>query len=263
MSGEALPARRRPSLLAPAILTVIGTLVLCTLGAWQLERMTEKHDFIARLEAQAAGAPAVMPAASNWATLDPAKLDLTRVAASGAFIDGPFASVRTTIASGGPGTRQLSGFGRWVFQGFRLAGGGTILINRGFVPENRLGEIKPAAGPATVTGFLRAAEARNAFTPSDLPAQREFYTRDPAAIAASLGLSGGPSFYLEAERQGDGLIPPAGVDPKELIARIPDNHLQYALTWFGLALTLLGVFAAFVLQARKIPQAHKAGDAAP
>jgi surfeit locus 1 family protein len=250
-------------LLLPGALTFLGFAILVGLGSWQLTRAAEKAFFLEKLMSQAAGAPAAMPPTATWGALDPARLDLTRVAASGAFIDGPFASVRTTIASGGPGTRQLSGFGRWVFQGFRLADGGTILINRGFVPENRLGEIKPAAGPATVTGFLRAAEARNAFTPNDLPAQREFYTRDPAAIAASLGLSGGPSFYLEAERQGDGLTPPAGVDPKELIARIPDNHLQYALTWFGLALTLLGVFAAFALQARKIPQARKAGDAVP
>ena len=47
------------------------------------------------------------------------------------------------------------------------------------------------------------------------------------------------------------MTPPAGVDVRELIARIPDNHLQYALTWFGLALTLLSVFAAWVWQTRK------------
>ncbi|MFJ5368671.1 SURF1 family protein, partial [Bosea sp. CER48] len=146
--------------------------------------------------------------------------------------------------------RQLSGFGRWVFQGFRLEDGGIILVNRGFVPESRMGQIGPASGPDTITGFLRAPETRNSFTPQDLPAIREFYTRDPSAIAASLGLPAAP-FYLEAEREGDGLKPPAGVDVRELIDRIPDNHLQYALTWFGLALTLLGVFAAYVWQARR------------
>lgn len=244
-------------LLWPALLSLLGVTILCTLGTWQLLRMSEKRAFIERLSAQAAGAPAAMPASSGWAALDPAALDLTRVAAAGSFIDGPVASVRTTIASGGPGTRQLTGFGRWIYQGFRLNDGGVVLVNRGFVPENRLGEIKPAAGPATVTGFLRAPEGRGSFTPSDLPTQREFYTRDPAAIAASLGLGPAAPFYLEAERQGDGLTPPAGVDAKELIARIPDNHLSYALTWFGLAATLIGVFAAFAWQGRR-----KAGGAA-
>jgi surfeit locus 1 family protein len=240
----------RPRLLLPALLTVTGTLVLCALGIWQLERMGEKHAFIERLTSQATGQPAPMPAASRWATLDPAKLDLTYVTANGSFVDGPIAGVRTTIASGGPGTRQLSGFGRWVFQGFKLEDGGTILVNRGFVPESRFGEIKPATGPAKVTGFLRAPETRNSFTPADLPANREFYTRDPGAIAAALDLPAAP-FYLEAERRGDGLTPPAGVDVKELIERIPDNHLQYALTWFGLALTLIGVFTAFAWPARR------------
>ncbi len=248
---SAAPSPRRPRLLWPALLSILGVAILCSLGSWQIARMSEKRAFIERLTAQAAGAPAAMPASASWASLDPVALDLTRVSAKGTFIDGPFAGVRTTIAAGERGTRQLAGFGRWIFQGFRLDDGGVILVNRGFVPEGRLGDAEPASGPATVTGFLRAAEARGSFTPADLPAQREFYTRDPAAIAASLGLGAAAPFYLEAERQGDGLTPPAGVDAKELIARIPDNHLSYALTWFGLALTLIGVFAAFAWQGRR------------
>jgi surfeit locus 1 family protein len=249
-ASSATPSPRRPRLLWPALLSILGVTILCSLGSWQIARMSEKRAFIERLTAQAAGAPAAMPATASWAALDPAALDLTRVSARGTFIDG-FAGVRTTIAAGERGTRQLAGFGRWIFQGFRLDDGGVILVNRGFVPEGRLGEIRPASGPATVTGFLRAPEGRGSFTPADLPANREFYTRDPAAIAASLGLGAAAPFYLEAERQGDGLTPPAGVDAKELIARIPDNHLSYALTWFGLALTLIGVFAAFAWQGRR------------
>ena len=101
MSASA-PAPARPRLLWPALLTVIGTLVLCALGTWQLMRMGEKRVFIERLQSQAAGAPAAMPATSTWAGLDPAKLDLTRVAASGTFVDSGIAGVRTTIASGEP-----------------------------------------------------------------------------------------------------------------------------------------------------------------
>ena len=242
--------QRRPGLLWPTLLTILGVGVLCTLGSWQLLRMEEKRVFIERLTAQAAGTPAPMPASADWPKLDPAALDLTRVTAQGSFVDAPFAGVQTTIAAGPPGTRQLSGFGRWIFQGFRLADGGVILVNRGFVPESRMAAITPVSGAATITGFLRAPEGRNSFTPADLPESRTFYTRDPAGIAAALGLPAAP-FYLEAERQGDGMTPPAGVEPKELIGRIPDNHFSYALTWFGLAATLIGVFTAFALQARQ------------
>ncbi|WP_199091481.1 SURF1 family protein [Bosea sp. ASV33] len=250
MTAVTVPTPRKPGLLLPTLLTVIGTLVLCTLGAWQLERMGEKHAYIDRLQQQAGGAPAPMPPSADWAKLDPAALDLTHVVAKGSYLDDRIAGVRTTIAAGPPGSRQLSGFGRWIFQAFKLEDGGVILVNRGFVPESRLGQVGPARGLDTVTGFLRAPETRNSFTPADLPAIREFYTRDPAAIAASLGQPLAP-FYLEAAREGDGMTPPAGVDVRELIERIPDNHLQYALTWFGLALTLLGVFAAWLWQARK------------
>lgn len=252
MPTTASPSRQK--LLLPTLLTVIGVGVLCLLGSWQLQRMGEKRAFIARLQAQAGAPPSAMPPAAEWPKLDPSRLDLQRVEARGTYLDNGIAGVRTTIAAGPPGTRQLSGFGRWVFQGFRLEDGGTILVNRGFVPEGRYAGITPTSGPATVVGFLRAPEARNSFTPADLPGQREFYTRDPVAIAASLGLPGAP-FYLEAERSGDDMTPPAGVDVKELIARIPDNHLQYAVTWFGLALTLVGVFAVFAWQNRRRRQA--------
>ncbi|RYE33737.1 MAG: SURF1 family protein [Hyphomicrobiales bacterium] len=253
MTAVTVPTPRKPGLLLPTLLTIVGVLVLCTLGAWQLERMGEKHAYIDRLQREAAGAPAPMPPAADWSKLDPGKLDLTHVVAKGSYIDDRFAGVRTTIAAGPPGSRQLSGFGRWIFQAFKLEDGGIILVNRGFVPESRLGQIGAASGPDTIAGFLRAPETRNSFTPQDLPAIREFYTRDPAGIAAALGQPPAP-FYLEAAREGDGLTPPAGVDVRELIERIPDNHLQYALTWFGLALTLLGVFAAWASQTRKSAQ---------
>ena len=96
--------------------------------------------------------------------------------------------MRTTIASGRPGTRQLTGFGRWIFQGFRLEDGGASWSIAASCRRAGLGEIKPATGPARITGFLRAPESRGSFTPADLPDRPEFYTRDPAAIAASLGL---------------------------------------------------------------------------
>lgn len=243
-------ALRRSSLLWPALLTVIGTAVLCVLGFWQLQRMDEKRIFIERLQAQALSAPAAMPLASSWAKLDPAKLDLQHVKASGTYIDGASATVRTTIAAGPPGSRQLSGFGRWMFQGFRLDDGGVLLVNRGFVPESRVAAVAPASGRADITGYLRAPEGRNSFTPADIAATRDFFTRDPAAIAAAVGIAPAP-FYFEAAQTGDGLTPPAGLNVRELIGRIPDNHFQYALTWFGLALTLLGVFAAFARGARR------------
>lgn len=249
MTGSA--TETRPGLLLPAILTTIGVIVLAALGAWQLSRMEQKQSFIARLEQQAAGTPAAMPAADSWKALDPTAIDLTRVAVSGRWIGEQFVTVRTTLAAGERGSRQLSGFGRWVFQGFRTEDGGTILVNRGFVPESRLSQIAPAQGEARLNGFLRAPEDRNSFTPDDIPARLEFYTRDPAGIAQALGLQPA-SFYVEAERVGDALAVPAGVDARELIGRIPDNHLQYAMTWFGLALTLLGVFIAYAVSRRRV-----------
>ena len=62
MTAVSSPAPRKPGLLLPTLLTVVGTVVLCTLGTWQLQRMGEKHAYLDRLQEQAAGTPASMPA---------------------------------------------------------------------------------------------------------------------------------------------------------------------------------------------------------
>ena len=94
------------------IATIISLAILLGLGTWQLQRMDEKHAYIERLQREAAGAPAPMPPAADWSKLDPTKLDLTHVVAKGSYIDDRIAGVRTTLAAGPPGSRQLSGFGR-------------------------------------------------------------------------------------------------------------------------------------------------------
>ena len=91
--------------------------------------MTEKHAYIDRLKEQAAGTPAPMPPKADWAKLDAAALDLTHVVARGSYVDDRIAGVRTTIAAGPPGSRQLSGFGRWIFQAFKLEDGGIIPVS--------------------------------------------------------------------------------------------------------------------------------------
>jgi surfeit locus 1 family protein len=105
-------------------------------------------------------------------------------------------------------------------------------------------------GRADLVGILRKPEKPNSFTPVANPATRDFHVRDPKAISEALNLVAAP-FMIEAERQPGALALPVGTDIAELIARIPNNHLPYALTWFGLAATLAGVFIVFVRAGRR------------
>ncbi len=140
-----------------------------------------------------------------------------------------------------------------MFTPARLADGSIVIVNRGFVPDARR-DPKIAAdgemsGPVEIVGAMRWPDSRHWFTPSDDAAHNLWFTRDPAAIAAAKGLGKRRSvapFYVEQETP----VPPGGLpQPGKLVVSLPDNHLQYALTWFGLAAVLAGVFIAWTLSA--------------
>jgi surfeit locus 1 family protein len=229
------------SLVIPA---TIAFVVLIGLGTWQLQRKTWKEGLIAALSAQLAAPPIALPAASTWPDLDVGSLQYHRVSFTAQFDNAKEALV---WAAPSAFRRDVSGPGYWIFTPAHLADGRVVLVNRGFVPEGRQdpksrsqGQI---AGPITIAGALRWPDARHWFTPHDEPAQNLWFTADPSAIAAAKGLGPVAPFYVEQESP----TPPGGLpQPGKLVVSLPDNHLQYALTWYGLALVLLVMFASWV-----------------
>lgn len=138
------------------------------------------------------------------------------------------------------------GIGDLVLTPLRLASGAVVIVNRGFVPLERLDPATRIAGQiggeVTLTGLMREPESRNLFTPADDAARNQWYTRDPAAIAATEGLGRVAPFTIDADASAvPGGLPQGG----ETLLDIPNNHLSYAMTWFGLALALVGVFAVY------------------
>ena len=97
-------------------------------------------------------------------------------------------------------------------------------------------------GPIEITGALRWPDARSWFSPSDDPAHNLWFLRDPASIAAAKGLNEVAPFYVEQEAP----VPPGGFpQPGRLEVRLRNEHLQYVVTWYGLALVLAIVFAVW------------------
>lgn len=244
------------SLLWPSIAASAALAILLSLGFWQLARRSDKEAILSALERGITSEPqALDPArvgslrvASAGAAGSDALPELTRVAVSGAFLPVRSVPVRATL----PATRGApsSGIGFFWMTPLRLGGEAIVFVNRGFVPSGpdfRPPPIATPEGPQTVTGLLRLPERRQFFTAADDPAKGEYFVRDPAAMARAVGLAPAEvaPFFIDAERRPGDAAPPVGVDAREMIARIPNNHLQYALTWFGLALTLVGVFLAF------------------
>ena len=109
-------------------------------------------------------------------------------------------------------------------------------------PTRSAGQIE---GPVTLTGLMREPEGRNWFTPADDPATNQWFTRDPAAIAKAEGLGCTAPFSIDADASPiPGGLPQGG----ETVLDIPNNHLSYAMTWFGLALGLAGVFGVYAFR---------------
>jgi surfeit locus 1 family protein len=258
------PRRSWLGLLIPALLAFI---VLVGLGTWQVERKAWKEALIAALTERLAVPPQALPAAATWPRLDPSSDEYRRVKFTALFDHAAEALVYGAASAFRP---DVSGPGDWVFTPARLAGGGIVMIDRGFVPESRQDPKSRAdgqiSGPVEIVGAMRWPEARHWFTPADDPAHNLWFSRDPLAIAAAKGLGAKElgakglgtvaPFYIEQEAP----MPPGGLpSPGKIVVNLPNNHLQYAITWFGLALALAGVFIAWAVSTRR----RNAGKSAP
>jgi surfeit locus 1 family protein len=244
-------AKARGSLLWPLAAAAPVFCVLIGLGVWQVERLAWKEGVLAAIDARVHGAPAPLVPASQWPALAAEDYDYTHVEVAGRYDAGVEALI---FRGAGQVNGGGSGPGYWVMAPFHPTAGGTLLVNRGFVGLDR--KTDPArtaalpAGDTTVVGLLRAPEDRNMFTPADNPATGEWYTRDPKAIAAALRLDKAAPFSIDEDAHPAPAGLPAG---GATVFDIPNNHLSYAATWFGLAATLVGVLAVFTWRRARAP----------
>lgn len=244
--SQAQPRRRGFFLFAFLVLVALGILV--ALGTWQLERKAWKEGLIAELDRKLSAPPSDLPARERWPQLDAAADEFRRVVFPAEFLAGEEALV---YSSGSPLRPDASGPGYWVFAPARLTGGSLVVVNRGFVPEGRQDPRTRAegnpSGVVEIVGVMRWPEPRGAFTPNDDPARSLWFARDPAAMATAKNWGNVASFYVDQEAPpAPGGLPKAG----PLKASLPNNHLQYAVTWYGLALVIL-ISAVFFWRARR------------
>jgi surfeit locus 1 family protein len=236
---EATGVRRRRSWRGLLIPSVIAFAVLVALGTWQVERKTWKEGLIATISERLQAPPVALPPPAAWPALDQATNEYRHVTFTAKFETAKEAFVFASASAFRPDT---SGAGFWIFAPARLADGSLVVVNRGFIP---LGDSKTlpdssVSGIVEITGVMRWPEARHWFTPHADPAKNLWFVRDPTAIAAAKDWGRVAPFYVEQESP----VPPSGwPQPGKLVVNLPNNHLQYALTWYGLALVLIVVFA--------------------
>jgi surfeit locus 1 family protein len=235
-------ASRLRSLIAPGLAALVALAILIGLGTWQLQRKAWKDGLIAQIDARAYAEPGAIVPPADWDTWRAEEDEFRRVRVTGTFLH-RFETLVYGLASG---QRGAPAQGYYLMTPLRLPDGAIVVVNRGFVPsELRDPASRPQsqpAGEATVMGLVRAPEERNAFTPADDPARDTWFARDPQAIAKARNLDRVAPFYVAVDATPNPGDWPKGGQTK---LDLPNNHLQYALTWFGIALTLVGVFGAF------------------
>ena len=238
--NPAIPRRRFP--LGLTLSVVVAFAILVGLGTWQLQRLQWKEQLLARIDAlQAAPAQPVLPVLARIA--EGGDADFTRVNLDCPGLSkAPYVELYA-LRDGQAGVRLMSAC--------RLDGAayGSILVDRGFVSDSLSARPPVDATDQTVlklVGVLRQPEAGNRFSPPNT-AQR-WYTRDLASMAAALKAPRPAPLVLMAETASNpdwkSLI------PAPIPADIANRHLEYALTWYGLAAALLGVYAAMLFRRR-------------
>lgn len=220
----------RPSLLA-TLIALPAVLVMLGLGTWQLQRMGWKAELMERVAARVHAAPAALPATLS----DPGALEFRPVTVTGRFLHDKELRLLARPRQGQAGYEIVTPLVR--------DGGETVLVNRGFVPmDKREAASRPqgqVAGVVTLAGVARLPQPAGLFQPDNSPGADTWVRADPAAMAAALGLRDVAPLIVEAlPGQSPGGLP-AGIEPR---VELPNNHLQYALTWYGLAVTLVAIY---------------------
>lgn len=234
----------RRSLLLPGVVAAAAFAVLIALGVWQLERKVWKENLIATLAERMSAAPSPLPPRAEWQSLAAASDEFRRIRMR-AQLD-PQREAR--VYSGGAGLRDdVKGPGYFAFAPARLSDGSIVVVNRGHVDNhNPDASLKPIAVPDTaveIVGVLRWPEPGGSFVTPHSERQDLWFVRDHRAMAARYGWGEVAPFYTEMESP----TPAGGVPrPGKLTVKLRNDHLGYALTWFGLAAVLVGVFGLWV-----------------
>lgn len=232
----------RARLVWPTVATLAALAILLGLGTWQMQRKAWKEGLLDAIAQRVTADPVPLDtAARRWTAGE--DLEYLRVTARGRF---HHAKERLLYAPGkdGPGFH--------VFTPLETAAGRYLFVNRGFVPEPLKDPSARAAGQPPgeieVTGLLRRPADQGWFTPANEPARNLWFWRDLDGMAASaLGRDASKTlpFFLDEQPRDQGSA--AATWPRPGVTRLdlPNRHLEYALTWYGLAGALIAVYLAY------------------
>lgn len=220
-------------MILPLIFGLGGLAVLLSLAFWQVQRMGWKQTMLAEIEARIAADPVTIPA-------DPDRPRDNRLSvAADVMIEGPEAHVLTS--------RKFTGPGYLVQVPARLSDGRRVILDMGFIPEAQKDEARPA-GPYRIVGNMLWPNEVDGFTPDPNTEKNIWFARDADKLAQAFGIASDDPYIIAVRQVVEGDY---GTEPVAIGADIPNDHREYAITWFSLALCWLGMTAYLLWRIRQ------------
>ncbi len=220
-------------LLPPLLFGLIGCAILIALGTWQIQRLEWKRGILDEIEARISAVPVALPA-----TPDP-EADLYLPVQVSGRTSGP--ELRVLVS------RKQLGAGYRIISAFETDDGRRILIDRGFVREADAGIPRPPA-EMQIVGNLHWPDEIDSYTPPPDEDRQLWFARDVSAMAEALETEP----VLVVVRETSAPVQGLGAMPVDT-AGIPNDHLQYALTWYSLALVWAGMTLFLLWRIRRKP----------
>jgi surfeit locus 1 family protein len=232
--------RFRPTFWA-TVVVVPALIVLVALGTWQAQRLHWKNNLIETRAARIAAPPVGLTealAARDAGAL--AEIEYRPVTVRGDLRNDLAMRLHNRVRNGAAG-------GHLVVPVELADGQGTVMVDRGWMPVAMLGDLEPGApGPAAIDGFVRIYAGQGAFVPDNEPDRNNWFFLDEAGMLAAAGLGGPVGFYVQA---GPGAyVPDAFPQGSVPDINLRNSHLEYAVTWYALALVLAVIFVIFHLK---------------
>lgn len=217
----------------PTLFTMVMLICLCLLGNWQVERLDWKLDLITKLESRLGLEPVALPATVT----DMNEWEYRPVQVRGSYLHMREMPMYRVGPNGRPGYD--------LFTPLLMKDGRTVIVDRGWVPENLKGKAtRPETvlgGAVVVTGLLRKPWKKLWYGPDNAPRDNDWFFGDIEGMKSAQQLENTFPMYLYANKGPSSAYPIGGRSRLKLI----NNHLDYALTWYGLAVTLLIIYIIY------------------
>lgn len=232
--------RFRPTFWATAFAIPV-LIVLVVLGTWQVQRLHWKNDLIETRAARVGAAPVAMADALAARDRDAlAVIEYRPVTVTGTLRNDLAMRLHNRVRNGVAGGHMVVPL--------ELAGAkGAVMVDRGWIPGEVLRNFAPGTPEAaTIDGFVRLYSGQGTFVPDNEPANNNWFFLDEAEMLAAAGLGGSAGFYVQAgPNAGTPDAFPAGSVPD---VNLRNSHLEYAVTWYALALVLVVIFVIYHLR---------------